>query len=207
MLDFFLHLDQHLLSLVADHGVWVYALVFAVIFCETGLIIMPFLPGDSLLFITGAIAGSGHLNPWAAGAGIATAALLGDNLNYWIGRRYGTRLFNERSRWLRREHLARTEAFYAHHGGKMVMLARFVPLVRTFAPFVAGISHMPWIVFTGFSLMGALLWTGGLVSLGYFLGNVPFLRDHLEIIILGVAAVMLLPVLWRLVRRRTRDAL
>ncbi|WP_299260207.1 VTT domain-containing protein [uncultured Kushneria sp.] len=202
MLDFVLHLDQHLTTLVEHHGVWVYGLVFAVIFCETGLIIMPFLPGDSLLFITGAIAGSGHLDPWIAGAVIATAALLGDNLNYWIGRRYGTRLFNEHSRWLRREHLARTEAFYAHHGGKMVMLARFVPLVRTFAPFVAGISHMPWPVFTGFSLLGALLWTGLLVSLGYFLGNVPLLRDHLEVIILGVAVVMLLPILFRLLRRR-----
>ncbi|ART62655.1 VTT domain-containing protein [Kushneria marisflavi] len=202
MLDFVLHLDQHLLSLVEHHGVWVYGLIFAVIFCETGLIIMPFLPGDSLLFITGAIAGSGHLDPWTAGTVIAMAALVGDNLNYWIGRLYGTRLFNERSRWLRREHLARTEAFYAHHGGKMVMLARFVPLVRTFAPFVAGIGHMPWVVFTGFSLLGALLWTGILVSLGYFLGNVPLLRDHLEVTILGVAVVMALPVVLRLLRRR-----
>lgn len=143
MLDFFVHLDQHLLSLVTHHGMWIYALVFAVIFCETGLIIMPFLPGDSLLFITGALAGSGHLNPWATGTVIATAAIMGDNLNYWVGRLYGTRLFNEHSRWLRREHLTRTEAFYAHHGGRMVMLARFVPLVRTFAPFVAGIGHMP----------------------------------------------------------------
>lgn len=202
MLDFVLHLDQHLTTLVEHHGVWVYGLVFAVIFCETGLIIMPFLPGDSLLFITGAIAGSGHLDPWMAGAVIATAALVGDNLNYWIGRRYGTRLFNEHSRWLRRKHLARTEAFYARHGGKMVMLARFVPLVRTFAPFVAGIGHMPWPVFTGFSLLGALLWTGILVSLGYFLGNVPLLRDHLEVIILGVAMVMTLPVIFRLLRYR-----
>ncbi len=202
MLDFLLHLDQHLTTLVAHHGVWVYAMVFAVIFCETGLIIMPFLPGDSLLFIAGAIAGSGHLNPWLTGAVIVTAAILGDNLNYWIGRLYGTRLFNERSRWLRREHLARTEAFYARHGGKMVMLARFVPLVRTFAPFVAGIGHMPWAVFTGFSVLGALLWAGVLVTLGYFLGNVPLLRDHLEVIILGVAILMALPVLFRLLRRR-----
>ncbi|ARS54513.1 hypothetical protein B9G99_08910 [Kushneria konosiri] len=181
---------------------WIYALVFAVIFCETGLIIMPFLPGDSLLFITGALAGSGHLNLWATGTVIATAAIVGDNLNYWIGRLYGTRLFNEHSRWLRREHLTRTEAFYAHHGGKMVMLARFVPLVRTFAPFVAGIGHMPWVVFTGFSVLGALLWTGTLVTLGYFLGNVPLLRNHLEVIILGVAVVMALPFLLRLMRRR-----
>ncbi|WP_438764672.1 VTT domain-containing protein [Kushneria sp. TE3] len=202
MLDFLVHLDQHLMTLVADHGVWVYAMVFAVIFCETGLIVMPFLPGDSLLFITGAIAGSGHLSVWMAGSAIATAAIAGDNLNYWIGRRYGTRLFNERSRWLRREHLAQTEAFYVRHGGKMVMLARFVPFVRTFAPFVAGIGHMPWPVFAGFSVLGALLWTGVVVSLGYFLGNVPFLRDHLEVIILGVAGVMILPVIHRLLRRR-----
>lgn len=202
-IDFLLHLDAHLASLVAHYGGWVYALVFLIIFCETGLVVTPFLPGDSLLFIGGALAAAGDLQPLLLFACLATAALLGDSCNYLIGRTLGSRLFaNPESRVFRRDYLQRTQAFYARHGGKTVTLARFMPILRTFAPFVAGLGRMHYPSFLAYSLLGTLLWIGGLLSLGYRFGNVAFIRQHLTLMILLVIGLSLLPMLIGWLRHR-----
>lgn len=200
-------MDQHLVTLVQHYGAWVYALLFLVIFCETGLVVMPFLPGDSLLFIAGAVAALGSINPWLLGATLFLAALLGDNLNYWIGRTLGARLFaNPDSRVLRHDYLQRTQHFYARHGGKTVTLARFVPIVRTFAPFVAGLGHMRYATFLGYSMLGALLWISLLLPLGYFFGNIPFLKRNIDLLVIAVIALSLLPVAVEVLRHRRSGA-
>jgi len=181
--------------------VLIYALLFLVIFCETGLVAMPFLPGDTLLFVAGAVAATGGMDPWLLAACLIAAAILGDSTNYLIGRLLGKRLFsNPKSRLFRRDHLVRTEAFYAKHGGKTVALARFVPIVRTFAPFVAGMAAMPYYRFVSFSVLGTLAWVGSLVTLGYLFGNVEFIRSNLSLIVVTGMAAALLPVLLQLMR-------
>ena len=203
MIDFILHLDQYLETLIQQYGVWVYALMFAVIFCETGFVVTPFLPGDSLLFIAGAFAALGSLNPWLLGIILFLAAVLGDTVNYWIGRTWGTRLFaNPDSKVFRRNYLLRTEDFFARHGGKTVTLARFVPIIRTFAPFVAGLGHMRYAPFLGFNMLGALLWVSILLSLGYFFGNISFLKNNVELLSLGIIIISLLPIAFEMLRHR-----
>lgn len=202
-LDLILHLDAYLDLLVTNYGPWIYAILFAVIFCETGLVVMPFLPGDSLLFIAGAVAAGGGMDPVLLAGLLMVAAILGDSTNYVIGRTAGERLFNNpNSKIFRRDYLQRTHEFYARHGGKTVTLARFLPILRTFAPFVAGIAHMHYPRFLGFSVAGTLLWVGGLVTLGYFFGNVPFIKQHLSLMVVVIIVLSLVPMLLGLLRGR-----
>ncbi|WP_203648179.1 DedA family protein [Pseudomonas sp. RtIB026] len=198
-----LHLDAYLDLLVNNYGPWIYAILFAVIFCETGLVVMPFLPGDSLLFIAGAVAAGGGMDPVLLAGLLMTAAILGDSTNYVIGRTAGERLFrNPNSKIFRQDYLQRTHEFYERHGGKTVTLARFLPILRTFAPFVAGIAHMHYPRFLAFSVAGSLLWVGGLVTLGYFFGNVPFIKQHLSLMVVAIIILSLVPMILGLLRGR-----
>ncbi|MGN8261712.1 DedA family protein [Pseudomonas sp. SMSB3] len=202
-LDLILHLDAYLDLLVTNYGPWIYAILFAVIFCETGLVIMPFLPGDSLLFIAGAVAAGGGMDPVLLAGLLMAAAILGDSTNYVIGRTTGEKLFNNpNSKIFRRDYLQRTHDFYERHGGKTVTMARFLPILRTFAPFVAGIAHMHYPRFLGFSVAGSLLWVGGLVTLGYFFGNVPFIKQHLSLMVVAIIVLSLVPMILGLLRSR-----
>ncbi|SDU36191.1 membrane-associated protein [Pseudomonas pohangensis] len=203
--DLFLHLDQHLQTLTQQYGVWIYVLLSLVIFCETGLVVMVWLPGDSLLFIAGAVFAANGMDPWLLGVCLFFAAGLGDSTNYWIGRRYGLGLFERGNpKIFRRDFLLRTEIFYARHGAKTVTLARFFAILRSFAPFVAGIGRMPYPRFVAFSLLGSLLWISSLLSLGYMFGNAPFLRDNLTLLVLGFLALCAIPVLIRHLRNQRR---
>ena len=202
-LDLILHLDAYLDLLVTNYGPWIYAILFAVIFCETGLVVMPFLPGDSLLFIAGAVAAGGGMDPVLLCGLLMAAAIMGDSTNYVIGRTAGERLFNKPdSKIFRRDYLQRTHEFYERHGGKTVTLARFLPILRTFAPFVAGIAHMHYPRFLAFSVAGSLLWVGGLVTLGFFFGNVPFIKQHLSLMVVGIIFLSLVPMVLGLLRGR-----
>jgi len=202
-----LHLDTHLAEFVAQHGAWVYALLFTIVFIETGLVIWPFLPGDSLLFVAGAIAAAGGMDIAAVMATLIAAALTGDNVNYTIGRWIGPRIFHyEKSRWFNPAHLARAHAFYEKHGGKTIILARFIPIVRTYVPFVAGIGSMPYARYIGWCVVGALAWVLSLCSVGYFFGNLPVVKNNLTAVILLIVVISILPglVAWikvRLVQR------
>ncbi|SER65412.1 membrane-associated protein [Pseudomonas sp. NFACC02] len=202
-LDIILHLDVYLDMLVTQYGTWVYAILFLVIFCETGLVVTPFLPGDSLLFIAGAVAAGGGLDPvWLAGL-LMAAAILGDSTNYVIGRTVGDKLFkNPNSKIFRRDYLTKTHEFYERHGGKTVTLARFLPIIRTFAPFVAGLGKMNYLRFVSFSVLGSILWVGGLVTLGFFFGNIPFIKKNLTLLVLVIILLSLLPMIIGLVRSR-----
>ncbi|HEX8980908.1 MAG TPA: DedA family protein [Parasulfuritortus sp.] len=203
LIDLVLHLDVHLAAFVAEHGAWVYGLLFLIIFMETGLVVTPFLPGDSLLFVAGTVAAAGGMElPWVM-ATLIVAALCGDNLNYWIGRLLGPRLFKgEDSRWLKRENLDRTHAFMERHGPKAIIIARFVPIVRTFVPFVCGIGRLTYLRFLGFSLVGALLWVCLLVPAGFFFGNLAVVKNNLTAVILLIVLLSLLPGLLEYLRHR-----
>jgi membrane-associated protein len=202
-LDLILHLDVYLDLLVNNYGPWIYAILFMVIFCETGLVVMPFLPGDSLLFIAGAVAAGGGMDPVLLAGLLMAAAILGDSTNYIIGRTMGEKLFNNpKSRVFRRDHLIRTHEFYSRHGGKTVTLARFLPIIRTFAPFVAGVGHMHYPRFLGFSVLGSILWVGSLVTLGFFFGNVPFIKQNLTLLVLFIILMSLLPMIIGVIRSR-----
>ncbi|MBP7950404.1 MAG: DedA family protein [Verrucomicrobiales bacterium] len=194
--DIIANLQDHLEEWTGRYGALIYLILFLIIFCETGLVVMPFLPGDSLLFAAGALCAPsvGKLNLLILGALLPLAAILGDNLNYWIGRFLGPKVFKrQKSLFFNTEILHKTQAFYAKHGRKMVVLARFVPLVRTFAPFVAGVGKMHYGVFLSYGLIGAFLWVWICAGAGYFLGNLPWVKEHFEIIVLGVIAISLLP--------------
>ncbi|MGD2079387.1 MAG: DedA family protein [Chloroflexota bacterium] len=203
-IDFILHLDQHLNEIIQSYGIWTYAILFGIIFMETGLVVTPFLPGDSLLFAAGTFAALGSLNVWLLWLLCFTAAVLGDTVNYWIGNKIGPRAFEQDIRFLKREYLERTERFYDKHGGKTIILARFVPIVRTFAPFVAGVGTMHYGRFLTFNVVGAFLWTGIFIWLGYFFGNIPFVREHFELVIIGIVLVSVVPMAIEYVRSKTR---
>ena len=189
-----LHLDEHLAEFVAAHGAWVYALLFTIVFIETGLVVWPFLPGDSLLFVTGALAAAGGMDIAVVMAVLVAAALTGDNVNYFIGRWIGPRVFHyEESRWFSPKHLLRAKAFYERHGGKTIVLARFIPIVRTYVPFVAGIGGMPYKRYIGWCVVGALAWVISLCSAGYFFGNLPFVKDNLSVVIVLIVLVSVSP--------------
>lgn len=194
LVDLVLHLDKFLPALIQQYGTWIYLALFLVIFCETGLVVTPFLPGDSLLFIAGAIAASGAMDPALLVVLLASASFLGDNTNYWVGRLAGPRIFrSESSPFLNRDYLDKTHQFYEKHGGKAIVLARFFPIIRTFAPFVAGMGSMDYRRFLFFSFSGSIAWVGFFVLGGYFFGNIPVIRDNLTLMMLGIIAVSLLP--------------
>lgn len=192
--DLFLHLDIHLSRVIESYGTWTYGLLFLIIFCETGLVVTPFLPGDSLLFAAGTFAGMGSLDPGLLYLLLFGASAMGDSTNYWVGRLIGARTFTGRLRFLRQEHLERTRAFYDRHGRKTVILARFLPILRTFAPFVAGVGELPYSRFLGFSLVGSAVWVGLFVGTGYFFGNIPLVRANFSIAVMAIIAVSLLPI-------------
>ena len=201
--DFILHLDTHLMLLVQDYGVWVYAILFAIIFAETGLVFAPFLPGDSLLFVAGALCGLDALQLHWLMPLLMLAAFSGDNTNYWVGRLVGMRLFRRmEGRFLNREHLDRTHAFYEKHGGKTIIFARFMPIIRTFAPFVAGIGTMRYRLFVVYSALGGIAWIGSLTLAGFFFGNIPVVKNNLTLIILGVILLSFLPGIVQYLRHR-----
>jgi membrane-associated protein len=188
--DLAVHLDAHLAAFVAQHGVWVYALLFAIVFCETGLVVTPFLPGDSLLFVVGTLAAAGGMDIGLVMAVLVAAALCGDNVNYWIGRSAGRRVM---SRWVNPVYLQRTHDFYERHGGKTIIIARFVPIVRTYVPFVAGLGAMPYGRYIAFCVAGALLWVGSLCLAGYFFGNIPAVKSNLTVVIIAIVLLSLSP--------------
>jgi membrane-associated protein len=203
--DIILHIDRHLGGLFEHYGTWIYFILAAVVFCETGLVVTPFLPGDSLLFAVGALAGAGLVDPWLACGLLMLAAICGDNVNYWLGRKVGPAVFvRETSRLLNKKHLFHAQAFYEHHGGKTIIIARFVPIVRTFAPFVAGIGHMRYSRFLSYSLAGGLLWTGGLIAAGYFFGNLPAVRQNFGLVVIAIIVVSVLPAVVEFLKTRSR---
>ena len=212
MAEFFhliLHIDQSLGFWVVQYGSWIYLILGLIIFGETGLVILPFLPGDSLLFIAGAFGASGLLDPVLLGAILLAAAVLGNTVNYAVGRAIGPKVFERDYRFLDRKALLKTHAFYEKHGGKTIVLSRFLPLLRTFAPFVAGVAAMNALRFQFYNMIGAAAWIAGLIALGYFFGHVPFIKDHLNtIVLIGVSAAAVpaaLGLLWKLLRRRPAD--
>jgi membrane-associated protein len=202
LLDIVLHLDTHLLKLVAEYGIWVYAILFAIIFAETGFVVTPFLPGDSLLFVAGAIAATGELNVHLVFVVLALAAVLGNSANYAIGRWLGKRFSEGRSRWINPKHLDKAHAFYERHGGKAVVISRFLPIVRTYVPFVAGMAAMRPREFTMYNVAGAVLWVGSLTYAGFFFGNIPWIKGNLTAIIIGIVAVSLLPLAFAFFKSR-----
>jgi membrane-associated protein len=204
-MDVFLHVDRHLLELTAAYPKAVYFILFAIVFCETGLVVTPFLPGDSLLFAAGALAGVGALDVTQTFALLLVAAILGDGVNYWVGRRLGPRVFRKEGvRFLNRKHLDQTYRFYEKYGRKTIVLARFVPIVRTFAPFVAGIGSMDYARFAASNVLGALAWVGICLGGGYLWGNQPFVKQNFSLVIVGIVFVSLLPALVQVVLERRR---
>ncbi len=210
MIDFILHFDKHLLEFVGTYGPWVYGILFAIVFAETGLVITPFLPGDSLLFATGALAARGVLNPWLAGGLLLAAAILGDGVNYAVGKYVGPKAFTATesttlfSRLMNRDHLQRAHEFFERYGGKAVVLGRFVPIVRTFVPFVAGAGSMSYGAFLFYNVTGAILWVGLCMGAGILFGNIPIVRDNFSLITIGIVLVSVLPVVVEFLRHRNR---
>lgn len=202
LLDIVLHLDSHLLNLVAEYGVWIYAILFAIIFSETGFVVTPFLPGDSLLFVAGAIAATGEMNLWLLLGLLSIAAVLGNTVNYAIGRWLGKHLTGKASRWLNKKHLDKAHEFYERHGGKAVVISRFLPIVRTYVPFVAGMALMTPRQYTMYNVAGGVLWVGSLSLAGYFFGNIPWVKGNLTAIIIGIIVVSLLPLVYAFVKSK-----
>lgn len=204
--DFLLHLDVYLDTLIQTHGSWVHGILFAIVFCETGFVVTPFLPGDSLLFAVGTFAARGSLDLLTAIVVLAAAAVLGDTANYWIGHFVGPRVFHRDDvRWLNRKHLDRTHEFFEKYGAKTIILARFVPIVRTFAPFVAGIGAMTYGKFLLYNVVGGLLWVLSVTLAGYFFGNIPVVRRHFTLVIIGIIVVSVLPAVSEALRHRRRS--
>jgi len=203
LLDIVLHLDTHLLSLIQQYGDWVYAILFLIIFAETGLVVAPFLPGDSLLFVAGALCGMGSMELRILLPLLMLAAFSGDNTNYWIGRLVGNKLVHRASsRFVRREHLDKTHAFYKKHGGKTILFARFLPIIRTFAPFVAGVGLMHYRLFLSFSALGSIAWITSFTVGGYFFGNIPVIKNNLTLMVVGIIFISFLPAIREFIRHR-----
>lgn len=206
LVDIFLHIDQYLDQIIKDYGVWTYALLFLIIFMETGFVVTPFLPGDSLLFAAGTFAAGNEpaLNIWLLWALVFIAAVLGDTVNYWIGNKVGPKAFERDYRFLKKDYLDRTQGFYDKHGGKTIILARFIPIVRTFAPFVAGVGTMPYGRFLSFNIIGAFLWTTIFIFLGYFFGQIPFVQNNFELVVVVIILISVVPMVVEFVRGRAR---
>jgi len=208
VIDFVLHIDRHLSAIIQQFGAWTYAILFAIIFIETGLVIMPFLPGDSLLFAAGTFAALGALDVRLLIALLVVAAIVGDTVNYWIGHRIGEKAFSrEDARFFKKKYLDRTHAFYEKHGGKTIIIARFVPIIRTFAPFVAGIGKMSYGRFISFNVIGGVGWVVLLVGAGYFFGNIPFIRKNFSIAILAIILISTVPIAVEYFRHRKNKTL
>lgn len=209
IVDLVLHLDRHLEKLTADYGAWTYAILFTIVFLETGLVVTPFLPGDSLLFAAGAIASLGQLDVVLLGLLLTVAAIAGDTMNYHIGYYCGPRVLRgESSRWLNRKHLERTQEFFERYGGKTIIIARFVPIVRTFAPFVAGVGAMRYRRFLAYNVIGGIVWVWGFLIAGYLFGQLPVVKKYFTLVILGIIVVSVLPAvveIWR-ARRAAKNA-
>jgi membrane-associated protein len=199
-IDFVLHIDRYLDLIIRFAGVWTYAVLFVIIFIETGLVVTPFLPGDSLLFAAGAFAAKGSLNIYAMWITLIIAAVLGDTANYWIGHYIGPRAAN--LRWVKKEYLERTQAFYDKHGGKTIFLARFVPIVRTFAPFVAGIGKMRYGYFLTYNVVGGVVWVSAFLWLGYFFGNLPFIERNFSLVVIAIILISVMPAVIEAVKAR-----
>jgi membrane-associated protein len=206
--EFFLHIDEALKQLTATYGVWTYAILVLVVFCETGLVVTPFLPGDSLLFAAGAIAAdpAAGLDPLVLYVLLTIAAIVGDSVNYSIGARLGVKIFDLNLPFVKREYLDRANEFYAKHGAKMIVMARFVPIVRTFAPFAAGIAKMDYKTFITYNVVGAFIWTTLFIWAGYFFGNLPFVQDNFELVALAIVVLSVLPMIYEWMQSRRKQA-
>jgi len=204
--DFVLHMDTHLGTIIQTIGVWSYVALFVVIFIETGLVVTPFLPGDSLLFAAGIFAGASReaLNVWVLFGSLAVAAVLGDTANYWIGHYIGPRVFSGKVPFLKKEYLDRTQAFYEKHGGKTIFLARFIPIIRTFAPFVAGVGRMRYGYFISYNVFGGIVWTALFIFAGYFFGDIPLVKDNFSLVIIAIVVISVLPAVVEYLRGRRK---
>ena len=205
LFDIFLHLDDYLGAIIQDYGVLTYLLLFIVVFMETGLVVTPFLPGDSLIFAAGTFAGMGSLNPFIIFGLLGFAAVLGDTVNYWIGHYIGPRAFSGSVRFLKKEYLDRTHAFYEKHGGKTIILARFIPIIRTFAPFVAGVGAMTYGKFISYNIIGGLLWVAIFTFMGYFFGNLPIVQDNFSLVIIAIILISVMPAVVEFVKEKLRQ--
>lgn len=204
--DLFLHLDKHLDAVLAQYGTWVYLLLFVIVFCETGLVVTPFLPGDSLLFAAGALAARGGIDVWILLVLLIAAAIIGDTVNYWLGAWIGPRAFSGEIRLLKKEYLDRTHRFYERHGGKTIILARFIPIIRTFAPFVAGIGAMNYPRFITYNVVGGIGWVASFLLVGYYFGNLSFVKEHFSLIILAIIIISVLPIAFEVLRAKCLPA-
>ena len=203
IIDFILHIDQHLTELAAQYGAWIYGILFLIIFCETGLVVMPLLPGDSLLFAAGSIAAIGKMNIHLMVVLLIIAAILGDAVNFMIGKFFGEKLFaNPNSKIFKQSHLQKTQQFYAKHGGKTIIMARFIPIVRTFAPFVAGMGHMTYHHFLAYNVIGGVLWVTIFSYLGYFFGNMDIVKDNLSLVLVAIIVLSILPAIIEIIRHK-----
>jgi membrane-associated protein len=205
LIDVVLHLDRHLVELIQDYGAWVYLILFLIVFAETGLVVTPFLPGDSLLFVAGTLAAAGGMDVGLLIVLLCIAAILGDSVNYAVGKHVGDRMVKS-GRFIRQEHIDRTHAFYEKYGGKTIVIARFVPIVRTFAPFVAGIGKMDYKRFLVFNVTGGILWVLSLTTAGYFFGNLPIVKNNLSLVVLGIVVASIMPAVIEYVRHRRAAA-
>lgn len=204
LINFILHVDVHLRDFAHLHGSVIYGLLFLIIFVETGVVVMPFLPGDSLLFAAGALCASGVMDPWLLFALLTVAAVLGDNCNYAIGKYFGQRIHAANSRWVRRDYLDKAQAFFDLHGGKTIVLARFMPIIRTFTPFIAGLAKMPYQRFIVIDIFGGALWIGSFIALGFAFGNMALVRDNFMIVVLAIVAMSFMPALMGFLRHQLR---
>lgn len=203
LFDFVLHFDEHLANIINSFGIFTYVILFFIIFAETGLVVTPFLPGDSLLFVVGTLSGSGFLNIWIVYFSLLFAAILGDTVNYWIGNRIGTRVFSkENSKLFNKAYLEKTREFYEKHGGKTIILARFLPIIRTFAPFVAGVGKMNYEKFLLYNVVGAFIWVTGFTFAGYFFGGLAIIQENFEFAVIGIIAVSLIPMVIEFIKHR-----
>ncbi|MBM3151114.1 MAG: DedA family protein [Chloroflexi bacterium] len=194
LFDFILHIDVYLNDIISQYGAWTYGLLFLIVFMETGIVVTPFLPGDSLIFAAATFAARGSLNPWLLFSLLAFAAVAGDTVNYWIGHRIGKRAYTGEIKWIKKEYMERTHLFFEKHGGKTIFLARFVPIVRTFAPFVAGIGRMSYGFFFRWNVIGGITWVAIFTLLGYFFGNIPFVEKNFELVIIAIILISFVPV-------------
>ena len=204
-IDFFMHLDKNLALIIQSYGTFTYIILFLIIFCETGLVIAPFLPGDSLLFAAGALAASGMLNVVFLFILFSLAAIIGDSVNYLIGNLIGPRIFHEKSRFLKKEYLTKTQNFYEKHGGKTIIIARFIPMIRTFAPFVAGIGKMKYKKFIAYNIIGGILWVSIFLFTGYFFGTLPFVKNNFSLVIIAIIIISIIPAIFEYLRCKYRD--